>query len=322
MIMSIFFFGTTRYFLDVLPSIATGIISATALIGIALINEYWLFPRYYTQNRKKFILFSILFTIILSGIYFSIDSLIIHRHFSSEVRNVPLLFPIIRSISIILMGNFISISLLLAQELKNNAEREKQLKEEKLGTEIKLLKAQINPHFIFNALNNIFSLSYTKSDKAPDSILKLSEMLRYVFYDCSKDRVKIDKEIDYIKNFIAFQQMKSDDEQNISFSINDCKTNLSISPMLFIPFIENAFKYSNLEGQTEAYTRIKLESDEKVLYFTIENSIPINGKIPSGDGTGILNVEKRLNLLYPEKHCLKIENKEGKFVVSLKIDLS
>jgi LytS/YehU family sensor histidine kinase len=147
-------------------------------------------------------------------------------------------------------------------------------------------------------------------------------MLRYVFYDCSKDQVKIDKEIDYIKNFIAFQQMKSDDEQNISFSISNCKTNLSISPMLFIPFIENAFKYSNLESQTKAYTRIKLESDEKNLFFTIENSVPANRKIPSGDGTGILNVKKRLDLLYPEKHCLKIENEEVKFIVSLKINLS
>ena len=320
--MFLLFLGTSSYFLDLIPAVETGIASATALVGIALINEFWLFPKYYTKNRKKFILLSIVITLLLSAIYLGVDILIIHRQIPPREKNIPFIFPVLRSLSILLLGNFISIIIMLANELKSNAEREKQLKEEKLGTEIKLLKAQINPHFIFNALNNIYSLSYTKSDKAPDSILKLSEMLRYVFYDCSKDHVKIEKEVEYIKNFIAFQQMKSDYDQNIRFNPDKVIVNHSVSPMLFIPFIENAFKYSNIESETDAYTNIVLESTEKKLLFAIENSVPEDGKIPSGNGTGIPNVQKRLNLLYPGKYELIIKDDGGKYFVSLKIYLS
>ena len=221
----------------------------------------------------------------------------------------------------VMLGNFISITTLLATALKTNAEREKQLKEEKLGTEIKLLKAQINPHFIFNALNNIYSLTYTKSETAPESVLKLSEMLRYVFYDCSSDHVKLGAEVDYISNFIAFQQMKSEHNQNIIFIHNGIKTDIDIAPMLFIPFIENSFKYSKIEEFIEAYVKISLKTDNQYLVFEIENSIPYEGKIIPGNGVGIGNVRQRLDLLYPNKYKLDINESETKFSVNLKIEM-
>lgn len=222
----------------------------------------------------------------------------------------------------IILANFFSITVLLTLELKRKAESEKILKEEKLGTEIKLLKAQINPHFIFNALNNIYSLTYTKSDIETESVLKLSEMLRYVFYDCSKDHVKLGAEVEYISNFIAFQQMKSEHEQNIQFNLSNSRSDIEIAPMLFIPFIENSFKYSKIEEYVDAKVSIILNTKRDSLYFKIINSIPHQGKALPVNCLGIKNVRQRLEILYPDIFQLKTEENENIFSVNLIIKTS
>jgi LytS/YehU family sensor histidine kinase len=248
------------------------------------------------------------------------DELIIQPHKVYEDHpNPSAIFLIIRSLFLFLMANFISITLYLSNTVKKQAIREKNLKEEKLGTELKLLKAQINPHFIFNALNNIYALTYTQSEKAPESVLKLSKMLRYVFYDCSKDTVKLKDEIAYIENFISFQQMKSEHQQKITFDYSNAYPDYPISPMLFIPFIENAFKYSKIEEFPEAFVEIYLATNNEKVYFQIRNTVPETAKPNPGKGLGINNVRQRLEVLYPEKHALKIDEKDHIFTVNLEI---
>lgn len=320
--IAIIFFVSGSSFLSVGTALFAAA-NATIFIAIVLINELWLFPKFYMTKRKKFIIYNLFVSIGFTIIHLSLDILVMPKEVmrNFEYMSIPLMFPILKSFSMVMLGNFISITLLLSTELKSRAVKEKKLKEEKLGTEIKLLKAQINPHFIFNALNNIYSLTYTKSKTAPESILKLSEMLRYVFYDCSSDHVKLGAEIDYISNFIAFQQMKSEHKQNIQFEYNGIKTNIYIAPMLFITFIENSFKYSKIEESTEAYVKISLKTNHQYLVFEIENSIPFEVKILSGNEMGINNVRQRLNLLYPNKYKLDINENETKFLVNLKIEL-
>lgn len=268
----------------------------------------------------KFILLNALFLIGLSLFHYLLDKWLIQpNNIIEDHSSPPAIFLIIRSLFLFLMANFISITLFLANTVKKQAIREKNLKEEKLGTELKLLKAQINPHFIFNALNNIYALTYTQSEKAPESVLKLSKMLRYVFYDCSKDKVKLKDEILYIENFISFQQMKSEQKQNIEFDYSEAQTEKNIYPMLFIPFIENAFKYSKIEELEDAYIKIKLATENKKLYFRIENTVPETGKSNPGKGMGINNVKQRLEVLYPGKHSLNIEEKDFIFTVTLEI---
>ena len=216
---------------------------------------------------------------------------------------------------------FIATSVNLFAYNQRLIENERLLNKEKLETELKLLKAQINPHFIFNSLNNIYSLTYMKSNNAPEAVLKLSEMLRYVFYDCSKERVFLSSEIKYIDNFIAFQQMKSDHKQNITLKSDLGVNNIEIAPMLFIPFIENAFKYSRIEETKDAYVRIGIEKINKKLLFVIENSFEEGNKPMQGSGTGIKNVQHRLSIIYPEKHTLTISGKDNKFCVELIIDI-
>lgn len=183
-------------------------------------------------------------------------------------------------------------------------------------TELKLLKSQINPHFLFNALNNIYSLSLLKSEKTSESIQYLSEMLRYVLYDCEKNMVSIQKEVTYIKNYIKLFQLKRSKPFNIlvDFSIG---SKLDIAPMLLIPFIENAFKHGNLE-QENSFINIKLHSNSNGIEFSVVNSFSENNSVKDEvGGIGLMNVKKRLQLLYPHDHILKIEQEEDIFKVTL-----
>jgi len=212
----------------------------------------------------------------------------------------------------------IDVIMSLMKSSQKFLEREKQLQGEKLATELKLLKAQINPHFIFNALNNIYSLSYMKSEHAPESILKLSDMLRYVFYDCSKDRVRLESEFKYIENFTLFQQMKSEAKQNVVLNKIIKRASHEVAPMLFIPFVENAFKYSRIEDLSEASVVITLEDDDdNSIIFDITNTVPLTGKVKPGNGMGLKNVSNRLNIIYANKYVLKIEDLEDRYHVNL-----
>tara|TARA_R110002051_G_scaffold137916_2_gene210558 strand:+ start:60987 stop:62057 length:1071 start_codon:yes stop_codon:yes gene_type:complete len=195
-------------------------------------------------------------------------------------------------------------------------------KNEALQTELKLLKSQINPHFLFNALNNIYALSAIDSARTQQSISYLSDMLRYVLYECEQEIVPLYKEIDYIENYIKLFSLKNSKTYPITstFSIED--QNVKIVPMLLIPFLENALKHSNIEKITGTFINIKINSTSKFLDFEIENSKP-EIKISKDEvgGIGIENVKKRLAILYPDRHELVINETSLAFKVNLKLQL-
>jgi len=195
-------------------------------------------------------------------------------------------------------------------------------KNENLQTELKLLKSQINPHFLFNSLNNIYALSVTNSEKTQQGISTLSNMLRYVLYECEQAFVPLGKEVDYIKDYLAMYVLKSSKTYPIhtEFQINNDA--VLVAPMLFIPFVENALKHGNLEKITDAFLKISIFSDDKNINFEIVNSIPKEAlsKDKVG-GIGLENVKKRLEILYPKKHSLKIKKELLAFNVQLHIDL-
>ena len=279
----------------------------------------YLFPTYYDKGKKYFIVSSLI--IIILGTVFTL----INMDVLPEIKNIshtkpPIQFHFARYIMSMAFTFFVGTSISLMERTTKMRETEKVLMEEKLETEMKLLKAQINPHFIFNALNNIYSLSYMQSQKAPESVLKLSEMLRYVFYDCSKDRVPLSAELNYIENFNAFQQMKSEYEQNIELKMEKELGHIEIAPMLFIPFLENAYKYSRIEENEDAYVKILISSDNGKVQLSIKNSISQNVKSSHGSGIGIKNVKHRLDIIYPGKHELIINEQSEFFSVDLIIE--
>ncbi|MDL5514638.1 histidine kinase [Arenibacter sp. M-2] len=196
-------------------------------------------------------------------------------------------------------------------------------KNENLQTELKLLKSQINPHFLFNSLNNIYALSVTNSDKTQQGISTLSNMLRYVLYECEQAFVPLGKEVDYIKDYLAMYVLKSSKTYPIQTEFQIKNDAVKVAPMLFIPFVENALKHGNLEKITDSFLKISIFSDDKNINFEIENSIP---KVPMQKdnigGIGLENVKKRLEILYPKKHTLKIQKELTTFKVQLHIDLN
>jgi len=195
-------------------------------------------------------------------------------------------------------------------------------KNEILQTELKLLKSQINPHFLFNALNNIYALSVTNSDKTQASISHLSTMLRYVLYECDRPLVPVSKEIEYLNNYIELFVLKSSRKFNISTSFQLENESLQIAPMLLIPFVENAFKHSHIDQQADSFVTIRVEGNTSDITIKIENSIPKTAMTTDAvGGIGLGNVKRRLEVLYPNKHELQVNSSIEVFQVSLHLDV-
>lgn len=193
-------------------------------------------------------------------------------------------------------------------------------KNEALQTELKLLKSQINPHFLFNSLNNIYALSVIDSDKTQQSISYLSDMLRYVLYECEQELVPLTKEITYIENYIKLYALKSSVPYPITTDFNVQDGSIRVAPMLFIPFMENALKHSNIERRKGAFIRIKIHATPSVVQFEMENSIPQEAvKKDDVGGIGLENVKRRLEILYSQKYELNITDADHTFRVKLKI---
>ncbi len=315
-----FIFSMANYFYPTKLAIIRAFCDTLFLFIVYMVSIKLIFPRYFS-NLKKYSIITVLFILTISFLFFLFDTHFLINLKKIEFTAPPLFFKYFRLVTTSSFVCFIGTSVGLIEHNQRLIENEKLLIEEKLETELKLLKAQINPHFIFNALNNIYSLTYMQSKNAPDSVLKLSEMLRYVFYDCNKDKVPLSSEIKYIKNFSAFQQMKSEYKQNITIESGAGVSGVEIAPMLYIPFIENAFKYSRIEEDKEAYVNIAISKDENQVLFSIKNSVPKGDKPLSGSGMGIKNVQHRLAIIYPNRHELSFDEKEDCYAIKLSIEI-
>jgi sensor histidine kinase YesM len=197
-----------------------------------------------------------------------------------------------------------------------------QLQKDNLILELNALKSQINPHFLFNTLNNIYSLSLRKSDKAPEMILKLSDMMRYVLYECNSGAVPIEKEIQFIKNYMDLERLRHGAEVKIQFTLNGNPGQNKIEPLLLIPIVENSFKHGINNQLEKGFIEIQMEVKDKKLSLQAYNSVQNGKRAEIKHGIGIDNVRKRLELLYPENHRLQISPNEKTWKVNLELNLS
>lgn len=184
--------------------------------------------------------------------------------------------------------------------------------------ELQALKTQINPHFIFNSLNNIYSLVYQKSEKALPALEELSQLLRYSTKDLEKEFITLDKEIGYIDSLIGLEKLRIKNPELLIIEKNINFPKLNISPMLIVPFVENAFKHGDF--REKGFT-LKISDDNEILHFNLHNFKKDKMK-DSTSGIGIENVKKRLEILYPKKHELNIKESESEFIVDLKINFA
>lgn len=196
-----------------------------------------------------------------------------------------------------------------------------QAQQEKITAELQLLKAQVHPHFLFNTLNNIYSFSLDRSPKTPELILKLSSLLSYMLYDCKAEEVRLEKEVEIMKNYIDLEKERYGDTIEISWNVEgDIRDNF-ISPLLMLPFLENAFKHGASEQIEKPWMGVDISVTKDILKFKITNS-KNEYTSHSAIGIGINNVKKRLNFLYPGKYELRINDEGDFFAVSLMVKLN
>lgn len=195
-----------------------------------------------------------------------------------------------------------------------------QAEREKVAAQLQLLRAQLHPHFLFNTLNNIYSFALDLSPKTPQMILKLSSLLSYMLYECRTDEVLLEKEVEIMKNYIDLEKERYGDKIDISVNIEGDIQDKYITPLLMLPFIENAFKHGTSEQLERPWMSVDIAVKGNVLHSKVVNSK--NEVVPFGEhGVGIANVKKRLQLLYPGKHELKLAEEGDFFVVMLMLQL-
>jgi len=213
----------------------------------------------------------------------------------------------------------VSASIKLVSEWYKNEKIKALVETHKITAELSFLKAQLNPHFLFNSLNSIYSLANKKSDYTTDAIVTLSELMRYMIYETDKEFVSLQKEIDYIKNYISLQNLRLKDSSGVRFNVHG-NLDQHIEPLLLISFIENAFKYgTDYTGKTDIKIKIIVEGSNLTLKVT--NYISLKEKNNPNSGFGIQNIENRLNLLYPKSYVLKIEESNNLYKVELLLKL-
>ncbi|HTA27109.1 MAG TPA: histidine kinase [Bacteroidia bacterium] len=293
------------------------------LIFIALnyyVTIYYFIPRFLNKNKYVSFLFLLCLSTTIAALLRAVVSYFITIYlYHLPPPNFALLYPVS------LLNIFIWTSILVAGKMIiDNVKSQRHLElveKEKIKNELDFLKAQHNPHFLFNSLNALyFQIDKTNTD-ARETLLKLSEMLRYQLYEGSVDRIPIDKELSYLKSYIELQRLRLNKNYVVDFNIEESVKNFEIAPMLIIPLVENSFKH--VSHFTDKPNEIKITLSYNHPEFTCEigNTTEQNEQKGRG-GIGLKNLERRLELLYPERFEMEVEEKKNNFKVLLKIRTS
>ena len=216
-----------------------------------------------------------------------------------------------------------STMLKIASDWTRGTRERQKLQQQTLQSELKFLRTQINPHFLFNTLNSLYALTLKKSDRAPETVLKLSEMMRYMLYESNAAAVPLRKEVDYLRNYLDLERLRHGEEADIRFDVEGDVDEQDIAPMILVTFVENAFKHGigKVLGAGFVHMVLLVEADE--IRFHIENAKPSDAVASGGPGgIGLVNVGRRLDLLYPERHELHTLVTDDVYAVDLYLDLT
>ncbi len=220
----------------------------------------------------------------------------------------------------------LAMSIKLTKNWIQAKRREQLLKEEKLETELKFLKSQFNPHFLFNTINSIFVLIHKNPDMASESLAKFSDLLRYQLYECNEQQIPLEQELRYFENFFELEKLRQEHSLALTLQIGiPCSEDLTIAPFLLMPFVENAFKHVSRGKDQSYWITINLRFEEHQLYFEVSNSVSatdsLSGEVLPYQGIGLKNVQRRLDLMYPEQYDLAIQRDDEQFRVKLRLAL-
>lgn len=279
-------------------------------------TAYYLLPRF--LNKQKFLTFFVSFGLLMIGLslaqgYFLYVSVDIRNEYTTYFNLTKFSF-----MGIVMMVGLLSGAKLIFEKVRTdrtNRIRDKQ----RLESELQYLKAQVNPHFLFNAINSVYFLIKKNPDQAAETLIKLSDLLRFQLYDCSGEKIAIEKELDYLHNFIALEKIRKGEKINVQLEQQGNLSGFELSPFLLMPFVENAFKHVSTGGK-ENVISILLQRDNNTLVARIENTTEKREAQRVG-GIGLQNVMRRLELLYPGAHQLDIHEKDTHYSVHLSLTI-
>ncbi len=323
----IFYVGTITLFFgeisDIKNVFTRTVITASFNAVLVYFNLYYLLPVYFEKRKYwHYAVYLNLSVLIISIIRIEADFLLV-KMFNFDGFVVHLFSALTHYLSILISCYLLLLltsSIRFIKEYFENIQLREKIRYQKLEAELRNLKNQLNPHFLFNVLNNIYSLAYLKSDKAAPVILKLSEMMRYVLYECGEPKVPLKNEIEYLKNYLDLYQLKKEEKMNIEFKVNGNPDGVLIEPLLFLPLFENCFKHGNLEDTKNGWLKSELTINGKYLNLWIENSMghPDQAKNLPG-GIGVKNIKERLKMIYGN-NCEFVEvEKNNSYSVSVMI---
>lgn len=296
----------------------------TFLVAFYYTNTQMLIPRLLTQKKWLWYILAIIACLILFSL--------IPRLFEEMIReDMPQRFkahrprrhrsffpyPINGTTAVFFLVFTVSTCMKVIQQWLNTEKRNEEVEKEKLVTELSFLKSQINPHFLFNTLNNIYSLALVKSEATAGAVLKLSAIMRYVLNETRHDLVPLEKEIEFINHYIDLQKVRLTDKMTVQFNVTGSIWGQQIAPLILMPLVENAFKYG-VSTKAPSAIIINVNTDDKGINFSIKNSIhKAENNNNNNTSIGLQNTRRRLELLYPEKHDLMVKEENNEFIVTL-----
>lgn len=288
---------------------------------------YYVLPKHFL--RKQYVLTAAWFILaVLFAAYLQrvIDVILIHDlYHQNDDAGAIHAFPKILKIAlgvypVVAFAAFVK----LAKYWYEKEKQAQQLKQQKLEAELNFLKGQIHPHFLFNTLNNLYALTLKKSDASPEVVLKLSELLSFMLYECNSRSVSLDKELKLVENYIDLERIRYDDRLKLKYEKEGDISSNTIPPMLLLPFVENAFKHGTSGSLEEVKVEISVKVDQSTLYFEVKNTkpdAPADEEFEYQKGIGLKNVSRRLELLYNGYYSMKKEESETSYTISLTIQL-
>jgi len=291
-------------------------------MSITYFAIYYLIPKFLLKRYYALYLFTLVISMLMAG---AAERLLNHFYvypffYPSYIpANFPIFTPrffnmTISVYSVVILASAIKILKYWVEE----RHRRMDLEIQNQSSELALLRNQINPHFLFNTLNNIHTLILKDSDKAADALLKLSEIMRYMLYEANVDEVPLEKELEYVASYIDLQKLRLPNPEIVKYQVNCNANRISIAPMILIPFVENAFKHSK-KNSSKDLIQIQINFFKNILFFSSTNQIKDKAieSFELAKGIGLKNVKRRLELLYPNRYTLKISSIEKIFEVQL-----
>lgn len=275
-------------------------------------NIYFLLPRLFLKGKEmSYFLLTLVSVILVSFINF--------QYYNSNCDDCDLLTYIASGIVLNTGLVFIAVAMKLLEEFYRSSTQIQQLEADNLKTELAYLKNQVNPHFLFNTLNNMYVMAQGNSMKLPDTIMQLSDLLRYQLYETKEDTVLLKNELAYLENYLNLEKIRREDLE-VVYKVSGDINNKSIRPLILLPFVENAFKFSNT-GSGSDFINIDIEGRDKSVHVVIENNKGSLHQLNQG-GIGLTNARRRLELGYPDMHTLQIEENENTFKATINLQVS